>query len=546
MRWPWTRWLTGSLPGLVAGLVLGGLQLSHILEPLEDREYKSLFRLRGQSAWDTNLVVIEIDDQSLAELGWFPWSRDRYTELLRILAEAQASVVVFDILFTEPTPLDSALVEAIEQQGGVVLAQAWDPTGAALVPEPSLAAAAITAGHIHAERHSDGNVGAIMPLIEAIPSLGVAATQAYSLVQAPVIVPALDRPLYLNWPGATQHSQHYSFSEVLSGQVPFANFQDKLVFVGATAVGFDRVSTPFNPGATAGGVYVHVATAHTILQDNALSRVQRNWIFLFMAIAAGPGLSLLLCRRQRSFPILTSVALAGIWFGVGLFSFIEWHLWLPIAFPILVLITTGMVTRLWLNQTQNRQLKQVAYMDQLTQIANRRCFDEFLDRHWQDSQHKQPLLALILCDIDYFKRYNDTYGHSLGDQCLQQVAQAMQITVNSPDYLVARYGGEEFAVILPHTDSVAAYQVAVTLCDAVRELQISHEASDVSPFVTLSLGVAALIPSDQTAPQTLVQAADQALYRAKQQGRNQAQSLQENTAEHSVDHDAGDWSNAGT
>ncbi|MCP4400571.1 MAG: diguanylate cyclase [bacterium] len=171
-------------------------------------------------------------------------------------------------------------------------------------------------------------------------------------------------------------------------------------------------------------------------------------------------------------------------------------------------------------EAANQELLRLATLDGLTQIANRRRFDEYLDQEWRRNIREQAPLSLILGDIDYFKPYNDTYGHQAGDDCLKQVAQTMDRTVNRVTDLVARYGGEEFAVILPHTDSDAAMHIAQTIQDAIHALNIPHGQSSAGKHVTLSLGVVCCIPTRESSSELLVAAADKSLYQAKEQGRN--------------------------
>lgn len=168
----------------------------------------------------------------------------------------------------------------------------------------------------------------------------------------------------------------------------------------------------------------------------------------------------------------------------------------------------------------NMELEQLARVDGLTRLANRRHFDEYLQLEWQRSLRLQTPLSLILCDADYFKLYNDEYGHQAGDKCLQEIGRAMLQSVQRSTDLVARYGGEEFAVILPNTDSSGLLKVAQTIQAKVRELQIPHQKSMVSEFVTLSLGLVHTTPNSGHSPKTLVATADVALYRAKNLGRD--------------------------
>jgi diguanylate cyclase (GGDEF)-like protein/PAS domain S-box-containing protein len=168
----------------------------------------------------------------------------------------------------------------------------------------------------------------------------------------------------------------------------------------------------------------------------------------------------------------------------------------------------------------NDALLRLATTDALTGIANRRAFDEYLEREWKRMLREKMPLSLILCDIDYFKKYNDLYGHQAGDSCLHDVAQALHKCIFRPGDFVARYGGEEFVVILPGTPAEGALHIAEHIRSAVRELIISHAGSEVDQFVTLSLGVAQEIPSMETNTDDLLRAADTALYKAKKQGRN--------------------------
>ena len=171
-------------------------------------------------------------------------------------------------------------------------------------------------------------------------------------------------------------------------------------------------------------------------------------------------------------------------------------------------------------QQDNRKLEHLANHDSLTQVANRRRFDEYLRQEWLRLTREQVPLSLIMCDIDHFKAYNDGYGHQAGDACLKAVAEAIQTAVKRSSDLVARYGGEEFVVVLPHTDLDGAFQVAETIQTNVLELRLSHKDSPINPYVTLSIGVASMIPATQKSLANLVSAADLALYKAKHLGRN--------------------------
>lgn len=168
----------------------------------------------------------------------------------------------------------------------------------------------------------------------------------------------------------------------------------------------------------------------------------------------------------------------------------------------------------------NAELQRLATSDGLTHLANRRRFDQYLEQVWQRAARDQAMIGLILCDVDFFKQYNDHYGHQMGDDCLVAIARALEQSVKRPADLVARYGGEEFAVILPDTTASGSITVAQRIGVKVTELQIPHAMSEVSPWVSVSLGVMSWLPSPHESPRAFLLAADRALYSAKRQGRN--------------------------
>ncbi|MCI5192858.1 MAG: diguanylate cyclase [Candidatus Electrothrix sp. AU1_5] len=170
-----------------------------------------------------------------------------------------------------------------------------------------------------------------------------------------------------------------------------------------------------------------------------------------------------------------------------------------------------------------KELDELVNIDSLTRVANRRYFDKRLCQEWQQlaDTGKGEQLAVIFVDMDYFKQYNDTYGHQAGDECLRQVAYILQHTLRHPTDLAARYGGEEFILLLPGSNRSEAEQLAKDIQQALEKLCILHEKSSVSTYVTCSMGIAVTIPTGEVAVASLVAVADHALYQAKAQGRNQ-------------------------
>ena len=171
-------------------------------------------------------------------------------------------------------------------------------------------------------------------------------------------------------------------------------------------------------------------------------------------------------------------------------------------------------------QRLNDELAELVMRDGLTGLANRRRFDEALQREWERARRRGLPLSILMIDVDHFKRYNDHYGHPAGDQCLIDVAQAIAGGVHRTPDVVARYGGEEFVVLLPETDEQGARELAQRLIARVDALNLPHEASLTAEHVTISAGLAALVPDGASPVQVLLEQADSALYRAKEAGRH--------------------------
>lgn len=172
------------------------------------------------------------------------------------------------------------------------------------------------------------------------------------------------------------------------------------------------------------------------------------------------------------------------------------------------------------NEQLVKTLARQSSVDSLTGLSNRRALNADFGTAWSDALAASQCVGLILCDIDHFKEYNDTYGHLEGDRCLQRVAQALQTVTRASDLTTARYGGEEFAVLLPHCEGAELEQIGERLRIAVQQLELPHTGSSVSSVVTMSVGASALLPVASLAVDDLIQAADGALYQAKEAGRN--------------------------
>jgi len=198
--------------------------------------------------------------------------------------------------------------------------------------------------------------------------------------------------------------------------------------------------------------------------------------------------------------------------------------WLDInytsPFENCVLVVASDITE---QKEAEKELRRLSYLDSLSGVANRRYFDEIIFREWRRAARNAKPLSLIIADIDFFKPYNDTYGHLEGDNCLKKVANTLKASLKRPADMIARYGGEEFAIVLPDTNSKDAAVIAESQRLNIEALKVAHRKSKIAPVVTISLGVATAVPKQNSSHTELISAADQALYQAKDKGRNRVQ-----------------------
>lgn len=186
----------------------------------------------------------------------------------------------------------------------------------------------------------------------------------------------------------------------------------------------------------------------------------------------------------------------------------------------------GKMARVWHHRdvtalrAAQTKLETLTTLDGLTEVANRRKLDDHFPREVNRCASENLPLSFAMIDVDYFKKFNDRYGHLAGDDCLRRIAKAVQQCAHDPRDLIGRYGGEEFFALLPSADSATAAQIAARMRQKIHDLGIEHLDSGVSPYVTVSVGVVTLMPDPRTSTNDILKTADSALYEAKAQGRN--------------------------
>ncbi|MBL1176629.1 CHASE2 domain-containing protein [Pantanalinema sp. GBBB05] len=357
------------LPGGLTAAVITLLVTLGMFQPLEQIAYRQLFQARGTLSWDEDLVLVAIDDTSLKQLGRFPWSRQQYTRLLGVLSAAKPNVVVFDLVWSEPSPDDGQLAQAMLQHGCVVLAQAWDVTGVPLLPVPVLETAAIATGHILKREETDGLVRRVDPQVQGQVALAIAALQSRSLVLSPApALPSLNQPIWVNWVGKTKRLHQYSFADVIQGKISPQAFQRKIVLVGMTATGLDPLVTPFDRNPPASSVYLHATVIQNLLQQKALRPLDdvRLWLLLILGATGLSGLMSTWSTRQQ---LVVITGLCSSWGLIGLLLFQANYL-LPLAPPIILFASTAAAVALSERLRENWLLRQ-----QVAQIWHRYCQD---------------------------------------------------------------------------------------------------------------------------------------------------------------------------
>ncbi|MGB3298505.1 MAG: CHASE2 domain-containing protein [Phormidesmis sp.] len=334
--------------------------------------------------------------------------------------------------------------------------------------------------------------------------------------------------LMMNW-RANLKFPILSAQDVLEGKVPPGTLRDKIVLIGSMQSGdADVFFTPYSsPKNAVGllpshGIEIHASMTSQIIstafgQRPSIQTLPEPIEITLIAVFSGLGICIYRFGRNDFHRLkLFVLTLAGT-IGLSYCALTMAGWWLPVVPVSLSLLAAPLITRL----QKISRLQTLSQIDELTQLANRRAFQDHLGQEWQRALRSHTPLSLILCDVDYFKLYNDTYGHPQGDECLRQVARAIGQAARRPDDLAARYGGEEFVILLPNTTSEGAQQIAKDAAENVLTLQMDHKASQVSPYVSISLGVTTITPKPDIAISTLVDTADLGLYEAKRRGRNQ-------------------------
>ncbi|MEN5205153.1 CHASE2 domain-containing protein [Stenotrophomonas sp. TWI700] len=483
---------------------------------------------------DARLLIVAIDDNSLQQLGQWPWPRGTHARLLDRLTDARAERVVLDLMLSEPDRQDSTqdaeLAAAIRRNGHVVLpvlaAPASGPRMAEeLLPIPLIAANAASLGHTDIEVDGDG-VARGLYLTAGIgaphwPALGLA------LADTPGPLPGLrdDQPavaspyqwrrdhyVRVRYAGPPERFPQVSYVDVLDGEVDPALLRGRLVLVGMTASGITpRLLTPTTRERWMSGSEYQANVASMLLADKVISPLPPAWQ------SALTGLLVALCCLLLTLPRAWQSGVLALPLTL-LLSFVllrAGHMWFAPAAALTGMLTVLLAWTLWRVSAWRRQ----ANSDALTGLGNRLRFEQTLQAEHDAGRRSGRPLSLVLIDVDHFKRHNDEFGHQAGDTVLRRIAQEIRAHARRPRDMAARFGGDEFALILPDTTPEGAVQVVQDLVARAQGLEIPA-GRGATTHITLSAGVFTRVPGPGTEPRHYFEGADAALYQAKAAGRN--------------------------
>ncbi len=511
----------------------------------------TLFRLRLPISYNSNLVIIEISDDEIAQVGWWPWKRSWHAALVTALKGMGAKYIFFDVLFSEPSfeEDDNLFAAAMERADNVYLPFAFKRSSIdlkeAVIPIEKFSSRIKGTGSVNIYPDIDGVVRHIPLFFKskggdnyhiclrlAMDYLGlkVKEIKSRSLVlsgqgKEEITIPLVDgNKMLINWLGKWKETfQHYSYVDVLNAyqdiiqnkkpEIDVSKLKDSICLIAVTAIGFQDIKT-FPLESEYFGVGVTATALSNILDKKfvKMSTFDMDCIFVFVLCL----LSVLLVSR-RSFlkVILPFIILIG--FSVYFLLKANWILNIYLylfAFSVSYLI--GATVRYIAISIERKRLVKLALTDELTGLYNIRYFKLVLKNEILDEDAVNKNFCVILGDVDHFKRFNDTYGHQLGDLVLKEVATVLRTSIR-PNDVVARYGGEEIIILLKGANLKNGMVVAEKLRKNVEEHTVRDGENNCK--VTISLGVACFI-RNQDNENTIIKRADEALYRAKEAGRN--------------------------
>ena len=546
---------------LVIALVHIFLVSAPFMRRLEFLFLDTFFRMRPALEMSSDIVIVEIAQDSIQKIGRWPWPRHYHAALVSILKEWNARAVVFDAFFSEPSLDkfdDDAFVEALAQGGnvyaGVVTENVLHVKDGAKIASAKTWVNSIPAiqeklkgvGHVNVRPDVDGISRRVEISIsqngEAHRYLGVDLAEEIirPLSQSMVTAYPLDDHgmMLINWAGIWEKSfQHFSYWDILQsyaaikeGKSPIIRPEElkgKTVLIGMTASGLTDIKVvPIQSVFPGVGVIATVMNSILTNQFVREANYSENTLMLLL-IALGMGIWFWNASGVSSWA--GAFLIAGGWVVLAFFIFIKGGIYFQIVNPLLLIFGLSVVSILigfLRNQNERSLLYQLATRDGLTGLYVIRYMRSLLHQAYIWGLKKKHSVSVMMVDIDFFKKINDGYGHDAGDCILRDVARLMDLELSEQNHAalrirVGRYGGEEFIALIEDCDiEVAAERYAESVRRRIEAFQFRYQGKQIG--VTISIGVGALEESDKSMDEA-IKRADRALYRAKEGGRNQVQ-----------------------
>lgn len=505
------------IPGAIAALIAASIWQLNGWKPLEQIGYNTLFQLRNSQifphpSWEKRIAVIAIDEASLQKYGRFPWKRDRYAQLLKVLQSSPPAVIGFDVLFVEPTSDDNKFADAISNIGNVVLARAVDEKGLPLEPVPILKNAAAGVGHILHQPEIDGISRRATLFAGNQPSFGLAMLQIYNTGKQllplrwqespPLLLPKSNGSknleyVWINWPEKTESLPTYSFVDVAEGKLPKETFAGKLILVGTTAIALDPILTPLNQNPPTNGIYLHGALIDNLLESRLINPLQ-EWMAIVVLFVFGFTTSGLLYLQGYRGRVLVALLLSFGWILLALLLFNFAQLWMPIAAPLgtTLLVFIGL-------QLLEQQEKQ-----QIMSLFGKLLAPETAKLIWQrkeeifqsgELQAQEMVATVLFMDIRGFTTISENLSPSQLLGWLNRYLEAMSNCIMDRGGVIDKYIGDAimavFGIPFSHTEASAIQQdvlnaiaASIAMYEQLQQLNQQLEVEGL-PLIQFGIGI---------------------------------------------------------
>lgn|GEM_PF-2092097 len=551
------------ITSVALGLFMYFLYFLNIFSFWDWKAVDFFFNIRPEPKTNPNIVIVAIDDDSIAKFGKFPWETTIHAKLVDNLAKQKPKIICFDILFdkTDKNPKnDGIFAKSIKNAGNVILSMGFiaesKPTNPfkrdsnltldmakARMPIQELRNAALDLGvtNIFPEKDSiNRKIYLSIPFGDqhflTLASSTISHASGISADKIKIepndfymgndrIKLDNDGRVIINYYGGVRSFDTISYADIYDNKMPEGFFKDKIVVIGGTASGLgDMWATPMSHALP--GVEIQTTVMNNILDNNFLQRNKpaMNFVLIFL-------LPILIGLTTAWFsPIKNSLLIIGVAVCFLIYSYIIFagkYIISPVATALITIILSLIILNIFKLVFEEKEKQEItvekekyyemATVDGLTQLYVARYFRQRLKEEIEKALKEKTQLSFIMIDLDNFKKVNDVYGHEQGNIVLRETAQIIKNTLRSQSDIAARYGGEEMAIILPNTDVSIAYQVA----NRIREKMATHTYSGFKGFkqITGSFGVSN-IPEHAQSETELVERADEALYISKRTGKN--------------------------